>query len=61
MKYTVCYTKTYSVEIDADSVDSAVEIWEDMDLDAIEFEEPSPEIQHVEWQDSNGNWKNQLY
>jgi len=54
MKYTLCYTKTFSVEVDADSVDNAVEIWEDLDLDAIEDKGTSAELMHVEWHDENG-------
>lgn len=54
MKYTVIYTKTYSVDVEAEDEDKAVKIWEDMDLDAIEFEEPSPILQAVEWTDANG-------
>jgi hypothetical protein len=54
MKYSICYTKTYYVEVEADSPDGAVAKWEELDLDAIEFEEPSADLQRVEWCDKNG-------
>ena len=55
MKYTIGYTKTYHVEIDANDPDHAIEIWEDMDLDAVELSKgPAAEIQNVAWIDENG-------
>lgn len=56
MKYTVIYTQTHSVEIEAENEEAAVRVWEDMDLDAIEKNEHSPMLQLIEWQSENGEW-----
>jgi hypothetical protein len=58
MKYTVIYTKTYSVDIEANNEDHAVELWEDMDLDEHEhdYEPAELRLQSVCWDDANGQF-----
>jgi hypothetical protein len=58
MKYTVIYTQTHSVEIEAENEEAAVRVWEDMDLNAIQLQagSPSPMIQLIEWQSEDGSW-----
>ena len=43
MRYIVCYSKTYYVEVESDSPEGAVAEWEDLDLEQIEDEVLEPE------------------
>jgi hypothetical protein len=54
MNYTMIYTKTYTVNIEAESLDQAVEQWEEMDLEASESGHEPPVLYAVEYQNANG-------
>lgn len=58
-KYTICFTKTYYVDVEADSVDHAQAIYEDMDVDT--YEENSLDLQHIEYSDDEGNFQTIYY
>lgn len=53
-KFTVVFSKTYSVDIEAETSEQAVKLWEDFDLSEIEFEEPNSILESVEWVDKDG-------
>jgi hypothetical protein len=59
MKHTVIYTRTYSVEVEADDSDHAITLWEGMDLDPAQ-DGGHLELQLVEWQQA-GEWHSTYY
>jgi hypothetical protein len=63
MKYSVVYTRTFSVDIESDSEEEAVELWEDMDLDKLEAGAgtPNPVLCSVEWTEPGGGWNIREY
>ncbi len=59
MKYTICFTKTYYVEVEAESVEQAQALYEDMDTDS--YEEKRIDLQYIEYQDDEGNFESVYY
>lgn len=49
MKYSIYYTKTFEVEIEAEDEEQAIRKWEEMDLDPIQ--EYSLDIQTISYYD----------
>lgn len=54
MDFSICYTKTFTVTLDAEDLDSAIEAWEELDLDLMEDRGASPVLCNVEWVDADG-------
>ena len=59
MEYSVLYTKSYVVKVEANSFDEAKAKWEDMDLDFMQ--ENHTTLDSIELRDDSGNLSVQFY